>query len=87
MTTTLIRFPRRSSRTSLLLLCLMLVFLAISAVSAEQLTLQESIDIALQNNPAVRIADEGMRKADATVREALCGGYAQSIAGRNLPES
>lgn len=53
---------------------LMLVLIAGTA-GAEKLTLEQSINIALENNPAIHIARENTRKADALVREAFSAGY------------
>lgn len=44
------------------------------AAHAEKLTLTESIDIALENNPTVHIARENMRKAAAVIDEATALG-------------
>jgi TolC family type I secretion outer membrane protein len=52
----------------------MFACISIPALSEEKLTLEDSIKIALENNPSVRIAKENLRKAEAMIAEAVSRG-------------
>ncbi|HUV03712.1 MAG TPA: TolC family protein [Armatimonadota bacterium] len=64
----------RGALTRALCACCVVLLLAAGAAHAEKLTLAESISIALKNNPAVLIAKESVRKADASIAEATAAG-------------
>ena len=65
---------RNTHKPLILAAVLSMLVLSAGASMAEKLTLDQSINIALENNPAVHIARENTRKADALVREALSAG-------------
>lgn len=58
------------ARKSLFVTLAMLV-LAAGTACAEKMTLSESVTVALENNPAVHIAKENVRKADAIIEGAF----------------
>ena len=65
---------RRPPSRLLLFACSALLLSSLGTARAEKLTLEESISIALKNNPAVLIANESVRKADASIAEATAAG-------------
>ncbi|MDO8682284.1 MAG: TolC family protein, partial [Armatimonadota bacterium] len=54
-----------------MLVTLTVLVLAAGTARTEKLTLSQSVAIALENNPAVHIAKENVRKADAMVEGAF----------------
>ncbi|MGB9589175.1 MAG: TolC family protein, partial [Armatimonadota bacterium] len=60
------------ARTAIVIACILA--LPAYALCAERLTLEDSVKIALENNPSVQIARENMRKADAMIAEAVSRG-------------
>jgi len=60
------------ARTAMVIACILA--LPAYALCVERLTLEDSVRIALENNPSVQIARENMRKADAMIAEAVSRG-------------
>jgi len=67
-------YRRAAARALVLCACSVLLFSSVGTARAEKLTLAEGISIALKNNPAVLIANEGVRRADASIAEATAAG-------------
>lgn len=61
-------------KVTLLGLVCMLIVLCMLAVHAETLNMEESINIALNNNPGIHIANENIKKADIQIKEAESAG-------------
>ena len=66
---------RKTSNPIFLTAALLMLFTIAGTATAEKLTLEQSINIALENNPSIHIAKENTHKADALVRQALSAGY------------
>lgn len=65
----------RAPASALIAMCYLTLFGAAGGTAtAQKLTLDESVKIAVQNNPTVQIAKENVGRADALVRQALSQG-------------
>jgi outer membrane protein TolC len=68
-------YSHQVGHTILLCIALTLALANTGAAETEKLTLADSVKIALDNSPAVQIAKENLRKADAMISAAESGAY------------